>query len=243
MQTEGVGLARRRGGVILQCRRRALEAYTRRVMGAWGEEAFQNDSALDWLAELEVGGLALLRETLSRVAAANSDDYLDVDDGTSAIAAAEIVAAALGRQRDRVTQDISAWLDAHESSFVDEDQVLAKRAVLRVLAAGSELRELWEEDGVDSAWHADVRVLLDRLGEDRIAAESTATGTATEGTPGVVAFEHEKQALVTFLRARGLEPTAQQLARIYASHDAAEVRRWLAQVVDTPSVAEMLGSK
>ena len=56
-------------------------------MGAWGEKTFQNDSSLEWLAELEAGGVALLRGTLSRVADTDQEDYLDVDDGTSAIAA------------------------------------------------------------------------------------------------------------------------------------------------------------
>jgi hypothetical protein len=59
-------------------------------MGAWGEKAFQNDSALDWLAEFEGRGVVMLRKTLSRVADVPVDDYLDVDDGTCSIAAAEI---------------------------------------------------------------------------------------------------------------------------------------------------------
>lgn len=45
---------------------RVVGVYADAAMGAWGEKAFQNDSALDWLAEFEVRGLAMLRETLSR---------------------------------------------------------------------------------------------------------------------------------------------------------------------------------
>jgi hypothetical protein len=135
------------------------------AMGAWGEQAFQNDSALDWLAEFEVGGLAMLRETLSRVAGIHVDDYLDMDDGMAAIAAAEIVAAAFAQRRDRVPEEVSAWLDAHQESLTGDDQVLARAAVERVLAAESELRESWEEGGPENGWHADVRVLLSRLPE------------------------------------------------------------------------------
>ena len=50
-------------------------------MGAWGAKAFENDSALDWFAELEANGVTALRSILSRVADTAEDDYLDVDDG------------------------------------------------------------------------------------------------------------------------------------------------------------------
>ena len=209
-------------------------------MGAWGEKAFENDSALDWLAELDGRGLAMLRETLAEVAGLHVDDYLDVDDGTSAIAAAEIVAAALERQRDRVPKKLHTWLDTHEGALVGDDRVLARQAVARVLAARSELRELWEEDGTESAWHVDVRALLGRLGGDAVPAESTNTNPSPAAAPQRAVFTHEKQALLTFLQARGLEPTAKQLARIQASHDADEIRRWLARVVSAQSVAELL---
>jgi len=209
-------------------------------MGAWGEKAFENDSALDWLAEFEVDGLSLLRETLTRVAELHADEYLDVDDGAASVAAAEIVAAALGRQRDRVPATLNGWLDAHEGSLVGDDQELARRALERVLRAGSELRDLWEEGGTESAWHADVRALLGRLGGPITASEATGTPASAGAAPRHAAFEQEKQALATFLQARGLEPTAQQLARIQASHDADEIRLWLARVVSARSVAELL---
>jgi hypothetical protein len=53
-------------GSTLQMATRAVGVYADAAMGAWGEQVFQNDSALDWLAEFEVRGLAMLRETLSR---------------------------------------------------------------------------------------------------------------------------------------------------------------------------------
>src|SRR5262249_43363013 len=45
----------------------------------------------------EAGGVPRLRTTLSQVVEIDDDDYVDVDDGASVIAAAEIVAAALGQ--------------------------------------------------------------------------------------------------------------------------------------------------
>jgi hypothetical protein len=201
-------------------------------MGAWGEKAFENDSALDWFNELESEGVDALRDLLERVADTDEADYLDVDDGAPAIAAAEIVAAAQGRGRDRLTKPVIAWLDASASDLVEDDLILAARAVERVVAANSELRELWEEGGPDSPWHADVRTLLTRLGSTaRIGAPRRAHEKADET---------EKQALLTFLHARGLEPTEEQLARIVASENAAEVRGWLARALLAPSVDAVL---
>ncbi len=186
-------------------------------MGAWGDKAFENDSALDWFAELE----------------ADEEDYLDVDEGAAAIAAAEVVAAARGRGRDRVTKPVIAWLDANAAQLVAEDIVLAARAVERVVGESSELRDLWEEGDADTPWHADVRTLLDRLG-------SAATFGAPRRRRGDKADEDEKQVLLTFLAARGLAPTEAQCARIAASSSAAEVRDWLSRAVLAGSVADVL---
>lgn len=202
-------------------------------MGAWGEKAFENDSALDWLNDLESEGVDALRDVLERVADTDYEEYLDVDDGAPAIAAAEIVAAARGRGRDRLTKPVLAWLDANADALVADDLDLAARAVERVVGANSELRELWEEGGPDSPWHADVRTLLARLG-------STATIGVETHRAYEQAEETEKQALLAFLLARGLEPAEDQLARIAASESAAEVRGWLARALFAPSVEDVL---
>lgn len=66
-------------------------------MGAWGHGSFQNDCALDWLAELEAGGIEAIREALQP----SAHEYIEVDDASNAIAAAvEIVAAARGHGAD-----------------------------------------------------------------------------------------------------------------------------------------------
>jgi hypothetical protein len=201
-------------------------------MGAWGEKAFENDSALDWFNDLEAEGVEALRHLLESVAETDEEDYLDIDDGAAAIAAAENVAAARGRGRDRLTEPVIAWLDASGDELVEEDLLLAAAAIERVVGASSELRELWEEGGTDSPWHADVRTLLTRLGSTaRIGARRAIFEKADET---------EKQALLGFLQARGLEPTEAQLARIASSESAAEVRRWLGRALLAASVAEVL---
>lgn len=208
-------------------------------MGTWGETAFQNDSALDWLRDLERLGPAHLRETLSRVAGTHEDDFLDVDEGASAIAAAEIVAAALCRGRDRLPSAAVAWLAQNPGAVTEGALASARRAVQRVLADGSELRALWDEGGADNAWRAEVQTLLKRLGGPDGAVEAAPVANVADRQSPAIGL-HEKQGLVTFLQARGLEPTAEQLERIQRSTDLTELRRWLARAVSAPSVAAVL---
>jgi hypothetical protein len=208
-------------------------------MGAWGAKAFENDSAMDWLAELETGGVHSLRHILSSIADTGEDEYLDVDDGSAAVAGAEIVAAASGHGRTHVPKRLGAWLDANAPAVGPAEVALARRAVQRVLAGNSELRQLWDGHGPDSAWHADMRRLVEQLGGD-VGAVPTGPGPAAARAPEE-RYANEKQALLTFLRARGLVPTEVQEARILASHDVAEINRWLAGADRAASVDALLG--
>jgi len=214
-------------------------------MGAWGEKAFENDSALDWLAELEAGGLPALRAALSTVAQTEEGEYLDADAGARAIAAAEIVAAALGRGSERVPSQVAAWLEANAGAIDADDLALARNAVERVLVANSELRGLWDDSGLITPWHADVGVLLTRLGGNTslssrpvARANQTATNLATAKVTGH--NEQLKAALLAFLRARGLEPDEQGLERIGSAQDGDEIRLWLARAIDAPSMEAIL---
>ncbi len=182
-----------------------------------------------------------LRGLLLMVASTDPDEYLDVDDGSAAIAAAEIVAATLPHGRDRLTREGTSWLDANASGIGAEDVVLARRAVERVLARSSELRGMWDEGGIETEWHADVGVLLVRLGGDSsvvtpLAKDATQEEERMEGAAHV----HSKQALLAFLLMRGLDATEEQRARIWASRDPEELRRWLGRIVTASSVSALL---
>jgi hypothetical protein len=132
-------------------------------MGAWGEGALQNDAALDWLIGLGSKGVEALRKTLALAADTAADDYLDVDDGSAALVAAEMVAAARHSIRDNLGKRVAAWLDAHAETVTADDEALAKRAVQRVLAKNSELASLW---GGSAEWNANAQALLQRLRGD-----------------------------------------------------------------------------
>lgn len=133
-------------------------------MGAWGHRAFENDCALDWFGELAEGEAAMVGEALDDVIDAGADDYLDVDEAAAALVAAELVAAALGHGEDRLRKDAARWLAANRDAVRKIGARRARQAVERVYAS-SELRALWDESGADSAWHGDVRALLQRLAD------------------------------------------------------------------------------
>ncbi len=131
-------------------------------MGAWGHGSFANDSALDWLGDLCEGDPSLVRSALEAVADVDADEYLEVNECCAALAAAELVAAALGKGDDRLDAGAASWLQEHRAAVQAVDTKLAHRAVERVFGK-SELRELWDEGGPDTEWHTDVRELLIRL--------------------------------------------------------------------------------
>lgn len=153
-----------------------------------------------------------------------------------AIAAAEIVAAALGHGRERIPRSVVRWLDANPSVITKGDGELARRAVERVVGEGSELRALWDDAGLDSDWHADVRILLTRLGGDpsQLMAESSGADDPAGQTE-----DQLRLAVLMFLRIRGLQPTAAQVARIEGSTDLDELRRWADRAANVASVEVM----
>jgi hypothetical protein len=128
-------------------------------MGAWGHGSFDNDPASDWLGELEDDDAALV-ETLDAVA--NAAGYVEVDDASAALAAAEIVVAAQGRGQDRLSDDAARWLASHREVALGVDLEVTRRAVERVWE-DSELRELWDDEGEATGWHAEVGELRRRL--------------------------------------------------------------------------------
>ncbi|ALN61578.1 hypothetical protein GLA29479_693 [Lysobacter antibioticus] len=133
-------------------------------MGAWGISTFDNDDAADWLADLsDHQSLALVRETIA--AALDADDYLEAPEASTALAACELIAAAIGRPSAaaRKQETLTRWI-AHRKPSPDTALIAdALRAIDRVLGPESELRELWEETEDYAAWQADVVQLRSRL--------------------------------------------------------------------------------
>jgi len=130
-------------------------------MGTWSHEPFGNDAACDWAYALEgERDYAVVAQAL-HAALDGGDDGLDADIAVEAIAAAEVLAKALGRgtQSDAYTEDVDAWLKALN---VRPPEALPGQAIValdRTLAPGSDLRELWMEGDGFERWETSVQAL------------------------------------------------------------------------------------
>lgn len=127
-------------------------------MGAWGLQSFDNDDALDWLAELtESTDLSVLTAALEF-----EENYIESPEACNALAASEVVLALLGKPRCELPQEAQEWV---ESNPLDAKPLIAsaKQALTLVLGENSELKELWQESDQFVAWQQDVQDLLSRL--------------------------------------------------------------------------------
>ncbi|WP_411850244.1 DUF4259 domain-containing protein [Stenotrophomonas sp. LGBM10] len=133
-------------------------------MGAWAADSFGNDDAADWVCDLDDhSGLALVREALADVLGA--EDYVEAPEASKALAAIEIIAAGLGRPTAAFTadEDAVAWV-AKVKPAIDAALVKdALKAIERILADDSELRQLWEESDSAEEWLQEVATLRSAL--------------------------------------------------------------------------------
>lgn len=137
-------------------------------MGAWGAGSFQNDDAADWGHDLtDADDVKFVVASLRAAADASLDDYIEVDVGSNAVAAAEVVAAASGHPGDRssYSEHLLDWAENNPDAGAPEMRRLACDALRRVMQEESELRDLWHDAG-PAEWHASVRELEARLQRD-----------------------------------------------------------------------------
>ncbi|MEV0036376.1 DUF4259 domain-containing protein [Streptomyces sp. NPDC050804] len=132
-------------------------------MGTWDTGHFDNDTAADFAADLddatEARRTELVREALLRATAA--EDHLDSDEAVVAVAAAALVAEQCpgGPPVETVYGP-----DEPLPRFPEELRALALRALDRVTADKSELRDLWiDADGEDGEWHRGIARLRSTL--------------------------------------------------------------------------------
>jgi hypothetical protein len=129
-------------------------------VGASGAGAFDNDDAMDFLAELPSRGTAALQEALTEVVALGPDDYLEAPEASRAVAAAELVAAMLGAAAVDLPQEAAEWLA--DAQAPDPSLQASAVAALERVVSNSELAELWEDSG-DDAWRTQQADLMQRV--------------------------------------------------------------------------------
>jgi hypothetical protein len=132
-------------------------------MGAWGTGALDNDDAADWVYQLDSDGIDAVDAALGD--AFEADDLTQPLD-TNAIAAAEVVAAALGRPAADLPESVAILVSGLGSRVTPELIDQARTVAARVLAS-SEIGELWDESDEGPAWRAAVEDLIRRLDEGR----------------------------------------------------------------------------
>jgi tetratricopeptide (TPR) repeat protein len=137
-------------------------------MGSWDVGSFNNDGGSDWLEQLlQSRGADKIFRALMVVS--NNKDYLEVNDCEQAIAAAELVAAAVGEPSQTLPGEVSHWLEGKDLRLGSELVDLALRVVERV-AKNSELKELWDDTDSALEWYATVDDLAGRLRRSAVYA-------------------------------------------------------------------------
>ncbi|TGE18040.1 DUF4259 domain-containing protein [Hymenobacter elongatus] len=130
-------------------------------MGTWGYYNFDNDAAADFAGDFrDDHSEAMLYEALAT--AAEEEGALEAAEASEALAAAEIVAAILGKPAKDFPADlipVIVKLDAAESEDLRELATAAVEAVVRK----SELQELWAGKDDYANWQQLQHDLLERL--------------------------------------------------------------------------------
>lgn len=134
-------------------------------MGAWAIDALGNDDACDWAYGLdECRDLSLVEETLNK-ALSDGLEYLESPDACEALAAIEVIARLQGNWgvKNSYSESIDIWVEKirliPSSALVEK----AHKVIERILADGSELKELWEDSDEFDAWKASIKDLADRV--------------------------------------------------------------------------------
>lgn len=106
---------------------------------------------------------SVLELSLEHVASAEPDEYVEAADAEEALAAAEVVAALLGKPLEELPEPVEAFLQRNRGKKPGSELVrLAAKAVKRIQSS-SELKELWESSDDAEKWDEVVEDLLSRL--------------------------------------------------------------------------------
>lgn len=139
----------------------AISNEAQHPMGPWKTDSFGSDDALDWLLRLEsAGDLTIVYQSLHQVLKRGA--YPEVPECSAAIAAAEVVAALLGRASPNLPPAVTELVTRAAGAVPSDLPALALRS-LDVIVVGSELLELWDESGCGQHWRASISDLRARL--------------------------------------------------------------------------------
>ena len=129
-------------------------------MGAWGVGNFENDDALDWMAELQSSKDST--PILAAFSEITEGNFLEAPDCANALAAAEVVAALKDNPSKDLPDEIATWVSSSRL-FVDNELVVTAKNVVNKIRQSSELKKLWEDSDSLDEWENVVNDLDLRL--------------------------------------------------------------------------------
>lgn len=137
-------------------------------MGAWGHKYFEDDAALDFMADIEDTHTPYqLIENSFKTAI--KTDYLEYDEGNAVIVSAAYVDGQVnGSKFSEVDDEEPLNIDTFPAKHPDLDlsylKLEAVQALEKVLGGESELNSLWMENEDEyPAWRQGIERLIDRL--------------------------------------------------------------------------------
>lgn len=134
-------------------------------MGAWGTLNFENDTALDFVYEIEEEGANRIKIAIEAVNSREEDSFLDSDLCSEALAAIEYIAAAKDKVSEDFPEDAEEWLTpANKENLLAIRNLIAnsKQAIDRI-KHNSELKDLWEETEEFEEWNKVLDGLVTRI--------------------------------------------------------------------------------
>jgi hypothetical protein len=139
----------------------ALSMHLAAHAGAWGDGAFDNDAAQEWLAECARStDPALMSEALDMALSAS---YIDADDGAAAVAVAELIAGAIARDIAASRARAVPCMAGRQPEELHALASRARQALARVADRNvSELAQQWEEEKPNQ-WASNLARLAARL--------------------------------------------------------------------------------
>lgn len=130
-------------------------------MAGW--DTFEHDEATDWVDGFATDGPSAIRSALDSVLETDPGSYLEATEAAQALAAAEVVAAAIDGDTSRLPEEAVSALEEHRNAIIaakfSRD---ALRAVQRVMKR-SELKEQAEESDSTEDWEETIEQLTERL--------------------------------------------------------------------------------
>jgi hypothetical protein len=133
-------------------------------MAIWGHRNFDNDTAADFAGDFRnQPNEAMLLGALAMVAEAEEGESIDANEAMEALAAAEIVAAILGKPTRDFPADVIPVIVKMNPGESEDLRELAQQAVQAVMRQ-SALQELWAKQGeAAEGWKQVQQELLERL--------------------------------------------------------------------------------